>query len=83
MKITTWKHENVNEDGVILSLDGKPNGAVHTEPNVELLGLLVIVNKGRDSKTSTVSGLTIQFDNYEEIDQWYNTLDILNDIKPY
>jgi hypothetical protein len=82
MKITTWKHENVREDGAIISKnDGRVNGAVHTEPNVSTSRLIVVFTLGRDSATQTVSGLTINFDSYEEMENWPNILTILNDLK--
>lgn len=81
MRIEHFKHENVREDGATL-VNGEPYGSVHTTPGIRMSpdeggcgidncncskGHWLMIGFGRDAETQTVSGVTVWFDNYDEM----------------
>lgn len=78
MKIEHWTHENVLPDGICLS-----GGKVDPNPGIRLsqpisggcglehcncsAGHWLCINFGYNKKTKTVSGVTVYFDNHEEM----------------
>lgn len=88
MKTKHWKHEQVNEKGIVES-----GGAVSTERNVKIFkGTpcncntcnnehdFIVVNYGRNPLTSEVNGMTLYFNNTKQLNQFVEKLDNINDL---
>lgn len=92
MKIKKWKHENVQEDGTCLNNLGQPDGAVNTHQGIRVSpsnggcglekcncsnGHWLMISFGRDEINKTVSGITVYFENWGEM-QLLLTLGAIN-----
>lgn len=88
MKTKHWKHEQVNENGVVES-----GGAVNTKRNVKIFkGTpcncntcnnehdFIVINYGRNPFTSEVKGMTLYFNNTKQLNQFVDKLDNINDL---
>ena len=82
MKIKHWTHNRVKPDGVVLDENGFHCGAVGVVPSISMSsddggcglegchcsdGHWLVIGFGRNEKDETVSGVTVYFDNYDEM----------------
>lgn len=88
MKIEHWKHNRVGPDGAVYDLLGKITGHVEIEPGISMSkdvggcglekckcseGHWLMINFGRDIGEKSVSGVTVWFDNWGEMQIFLTT----------
>lgn len=72
-----WQYENVQPNGYVV-MDGRKIGAVETSKNIKIINpygrTSVVVNLGRNDKTKTVKGFTLQFNDVDEVIRIFKNL---------